>query len=335
MGRPMQACQHATRIFTSLFALPGRRFPPVFSAVSSGNGNASYKSSEGVTLREEYSLFLGNFFTGSSPSSKSGQLSSRFVCDRLTLPGSLGVPSSSASRLNFTCATNSALARITTSNYSPGMKNDRCRESFDRVYLAGSLEGGVEYGVSGSSSLHSLACSSGAPSLSRGLRSAEGITVQQWQKLSSATAPQFNTPASSQQQRAHIMNNFTSLCRNLPQTRLPTLSERVRWSPAASFSSSSSLSEGRLTPEQQRSLLEDVNSKFGLAREEIEMAMESKETVYFNEEAEAAKAAVEEVLGLYNTLLGGVDEKERRSLERAMGLKMEQLKGELGQLNEE
>lgn len=42
-----------------------------------------------------------------------------------------------------------------------------------------------------------------------------------------------------------------------------------------------------------------INLKFAEAREEIESAMESKETVYFDEEAECARDAVKEVLDMY------------------------------------
>lgn len=62
--------------------------------------------------------------------------------------------------------------------------------------------------------------------------------------------------------------------------------------------------------------------------------MDSKETVYFNEEAECAREAVGEVLGLYEGLLRKLPEKERAGIQRAMGLKIEQLKAELEQLNE-
>ncbi|KAH0683515.1 hypothetical protein KY290_022138 [Solanum tuberosum] len=62
--------------------------------------------------------------------------------------------------------------------------------------------------------------------------------------------------------------------------------------------------------------------------------MESKETVYFNEEAECARDAVKEVLDLYQGLLGKVTESEKGVIQRSMGLKIEQLKAELEQLNE-
>ncbi|RYQ93020.1 hypothetical protein Ahy_B09g099277 [Arachis hypogaea] len=69
-------------------------------------------------------------------------------------------------------------------------------------------------------------------------------------------------------------------------------------------------------------------------QEEIETALESKETVYFDEEAECARAAVKEVLGMFDGLLARLSEKEKGALQRSMGLKIEQLKAELKQLDE-
>ncbi|XVF54364.1 hypothetical protein PTKIN_Ptkin05aG0175500 [Pterospermum kingtungense] len=80
--------------------------------------------------------------------------------------------------------------------------------------------------------------------------------------------------------------------------------------------------------------VDTINLKFVEAREEIEMAMESKETVYFNEEAECARAAVKEVSAMFEGLLGKLPESERAALQRSMGLKIEQLKAELQQLDE-
>lgn len=80
--------------------------------------------------------------------------------------------------------------------------------------------------------------------------------------------------------------------------------------------------------------MDKINLKFAEAREEIESAMDSKETVYFNEEAECAREAVGEVLEMYQGLLGKLPESERAAIQRSMGLKIEQLKAELQQLNE-
>lgn len=80
--------------------------------------------------------------------------------------------------------------------------------------------------------------------------------------------------------------------------------------------------------------IDEINIKFAEAREEIEAAMDSKETVYFNEEAECAKNAVKEVLDLLHKLLEKLTDEEKAAIMRSMGLKMEQLKAELNQLDE-
>lgn len=77
-----------------------------------------------------------------------------------------------------------------------------------------------------------------------------------------------------------------------------------------------------------------INLKFAEAREEIEMALESKETVYFDEEAECARTAVKEVLDMFEKLLAKLPESDRAALQRSMGLKIEQLKAELKQLDD-
>ncbi|KAK3230234.1 hypothetical protein Dsin_002115 [Dipteronia sinensis] len=99
------------------------------------------------------------------------------------------------------------------------------------------------------------------------------------------------------------------------------------------FSTGSRTESGALSDYNKE--VDMINLKFAEAREEIEMAMESKETVYFNEEAECARAAVKEVLDLFGELLRKLKESEKEALQRSMGLKIEQLKAELRQLEEE
>jgi len=80
--------------------------------------------------------------------------------------------------------------------------------------------------------------------------------------------------------------------------------------------------------------VDDVNRKFAEAREEIEAAMESKETVYFNEEASIARDAANETLAAFDALLARLPPADADALRRSMGLKMEQLKAELKQLED-
>lgn len=80
--------------------------------------------------------------------------------------------------------------------------------------------------------------------------------------------------------------------------------------------------------------MDEINLKFAEAREEIEAAIESKETIYFDEEADCAREAVKTVLDMFEGLLARLPEKERTALQRSMGLKIEQLKAELKQLDD-
>uniref|UniRef100_A0A0E0DMV4 Late embryogenesis abundant protein LEA-2 subgroup domain-containing protein n=1 Tax=Oryza meridionalis TaxID=40149 RepID=A0A0E0DMV4_9ORYZ len=80
--------------------------------------------------------------------------------------------------------------------------------------------------------------------------------------------------------------------------------------------------------------VDEVNRKFAEAREEIEAAMDSKETVYFDEEAACARDAAGEALAAFESLLARLPPPDADSLRRSMGLKMEQLKAELKQLDE-
>ncbi|MED6193292.1 hypothetical protein PIB30_017873 [Stylosanthes scabra] len=95
-----------------------------------------------------------------------------------------------------------------------------------------------------------------------------------------------------------------------------------------------SYSSGSCSDLDHNKEVDAINLKFAEAREEIEMALESKETVYFDEEAECARAAVKEVIGMFDGLLARLSEKEKGALQRSMGLKIEQLKAELKQLDE-
>lgn len=84
-----------------------------------------------------------------------------------------------------------------------------------------------------------------------------------------------------------------------------------------------------------RTEVDAINRDFAEAREEIELALESKETVYFNEEVVTARNAVEKVIERFENLKSRLSDIEKGQLQRSMGLKMEQLKGELHGLQED
>ena len=109
--------------------------------------------------------------------------------------------------------------------------------------------------------------------------------------------------------------------RPLPAAALPASGSR------RAFSSSSSAADYGKD-------VDEVNRKFAEAREEIEAAMESKETVYFDEEASVARDAANEALAAFDALLARLPPTDADAVRRSMGLKMEQLKAELKQLED-
>lgn len=151
--------------------------------------------------------------------------------------------------------------------------------------------------------------------------------------------------------QASISSSSCSFRRILDSSLLPKSEFPIKWRPddlhfsylmrsnrqfatlqcSRSYSGGSGISEPEFDQARE---VDRINLKFAEAREEIESAMESKETVYFDEEAECARDAVKEVLEMYEGLLAKLPESERKALQRSMGLKIEQLKAELKQLDE-
>ena len=78
--------------------------------------------------------------------------------------------------------------------------------------------------------------------------------------------------------------------------------------------------------------MDEINDAFTEARDEIESAMEAVGTTYFNEDAEIAKECVEQTLALYYALCDELDDETKGKTQRAMGMKMEQLKAEWSQV---
>ena len=79
--------------------------------------------------------------------------------------------------------------------------------------------------------------------------------------------------------------------------------------------------------------IDNVNDMFVEARDLIEDARDEAETVYFNEAHTEAKEAVDKTVQLFDSILNSLSESERGKLQRMMGLKIEQLKAEVGNLD--
>ncbi|DBB10794.1 TPA: hypothetical protein ACH3X3_007275 [Trebouxia sp. C0006] len=88
-----------------------------------------------------------------------------------------------------------------------------------------------------------------------------------------------------------------------------------------------------VTLEQAQGQIDELNDKFVEARDEIEYAQEDAETTYFNESHKLARESVGIVTTMYKEILADLSEADKGKLQRSMGMKMEQLKAELGQLD--
>ena len=76
---------------------------------------------------------------------------------------------------------------------------------------------------------------------------------------------------------------------------------------------------------QECPFISDCQDRFG--------SLQDAGTVYFNESADGAKRLVCETLDRWYKLLESLPSQEKQSLVRSMGLKMEQLKAEVAELD--
>lgn len=80
--------------------------------------------------------------------------------------------------------------------------------------------------------------------------------------------------------------------------------------------------------------LDEINDLFSQARDEIQFAQGDAGTTYFNESYDDAKSMVDDCVLKFNNLLSRLSDEEKGKVQRAMGLKIEQLKAELSVLDE-
>ncbi|XP_034251253.1 uncharacterized protein LOC117651371 [Thrips palmi] len=95
------------------------------------------------------------------------------------------------------------------------------------------------------------------------------------------------------------------------------------------MSSASSLNDSDV---QKR--VEDISHKFKEAMELLEDARGSVGTVYFSEDMTDAENAIQEVLSDYDALMKEMNEDQKRSVVRTIGLKMEELKAQVQMLKD-
>lgn len=92
--------------------------------------------------------------------------------------------------------------------------------------------------------------------------------------------------------------------------------------------STSSTEPGIITEKELKREIDDLTDKFMETRELLEDAMESKDTVYFNDDLKDAKEAVQETLSHFEDLMAKLSEEQERNVRRTIGLKMEELRAQ-------
>ncbi|KAG0249606.1 hypothetical protein DFQ27_009911 [Actinomortierella ambigua] len=81
--------------------------------------------------------------------------------------------------------------------------------------------------------------------------------------------------------------------------------------------------------------VETITDLFMIARDELEYAEEAKGTVYYNEDKETARAAVQDCLDQYGVLMSECTDEQKTDVQRKIGLKIQELKAQLDALNAE
>ncbi|KAG0377326.1 hypothetical protein BGX24_006302 [Mortierella sp. AD032] len=81
--------------------------------------------------------------------------------------------------------------------------------------------------------------------------------------------------------------------------------------------------------------VQNITDLFMVARDELEYAEEARGSVYYNDDKETARQAVQETLDAYNVLLTDLDDAQKLDVQRKIGLKIMELKSQLDALNAE
>ncbi|KAG0337506.1 hypothetical protein BG000_005331 [Podila horticola] len=81
--------------------------------------------------------------------------------------------------------------------------------------------------------------------------------------------------------------------------------------------------------------VQEITDLFMVARDELEYAEEARGSVYYNDDKETARAAVQECLDTYDVLLKDCSQEQKLDIQRKIGLKIMELKSQLDALNAE
>eukprot|EP00613_Pedinella_sp_CCMP2098_P001225 CAMPEP_0171628036 /NCGR_PEP_ID=MMETSP0990-20121206/21170_1 /TAXON_ID=483369 /ORGANISM="non described non described, Strain CCMP2098" /LENGTH=129 /DNA_ID=CAMNT_0012196089 /DNA_START=109 /DNA_END=498 /DNA_ORIENTATION=- len=114
--------------------------------------------------------------------------------------------------------------------------------------------------------------------------------------------------------------------------KLSFQNQHVKWPQRISHFTTRQSSTGAGMDPLLRKRMDNLADLFVEARDELEMADESKGTTYYNEDSEQAMSAVAEAVSEYKSILASLEEPARGEFQRGNGLKMAQLEGELEML---
>ncbi|KAF9951084.1 hypothetical protein BGZ70_001125 [Mortierella alpina] len=81
--------------------------------------------------------------------------------------------------------------------------------------------------------------------------------------------------------------------------------------------------------------VQNITDLFMVARDELEYADEARGSVYYNDDKETARQAVQECLTAYDELLKDLNDAQKLDVQRKIGLKIMELKSQLDALNAE
>lgn len=89
-----------------------------------------------------------------------------------------------------------------------------------------------------------------------------------------------------------------------------------------------------LSDDEVKKHVEDISEKFKEAMELLDDARSSAGTVYFSDDMVDAEDAIREVLADYDGLMKKMNESQRRTVVRTIGLKIEELKAQVQMLRD-
>ncbi|KAJ2482641.1 hypothetical protein IWW56_000983 [Coemansia sp. RSA 2131] len=102
--------------------------------------------------------------------------------------------------------------------------------------------------------------------------------------------------------------------------RLPVISA---WGPPAQ--SQSIARRWFSAPRDLDKEIESITDLATVAKDEMDFAQESRNSVYYNDDKKAAHEAVDEMTEAYNSLLGRLTDADKRSIEMRIGMKIKEI----------